>query len=197
MSEEHFETIQSLAPDERSRARRLALTMLPAIVLIAVIGAAVFGGRTVRRRPLQPAATIRAPGRTGGRGQRRPGCRGAPGRRLSGARWVCRFTRSPGRWPFVPAARSRTRSSPSPAGCRSRPSPTVAGRSGGHRRAVRHRRRLPSSNRAHRRCRARVRRPGRRGHPGLDAGAEASCARRRCPACRSPRSRSASSRRTS
>ena len=44
MSEEHFETIQSLAPDERSRARRLALTMLPAIVLLAVIGAAVFGG---------------------------------------------------------------------------------------------------------------------------------------------------------
>ena len=51
MNEEHVEHLQSLTPDERSRARRLALTMLPAIVLIAVIGAAILGGG----RPADPA----------------------------------------------------------------------------------------------------------------------------------------------
>ena len=44
MNDEHLQPVQSLTPDERSRARRLAVTMVPAIVLIAVIGAAIFGG---------------------------------------------------------------------------------------------------------------------------------------------------------
>jgi hypothetical protein len=54
MSDEHFEPIQSLTPDERSRARRLAVTMLPAIVLIAVIGAAIFGGGRSADDPANP-----------------------------------------------------------------------------------------------------------------------------------------------
>ena len=62
MRDDHFEHIQSLTPDERSRARRLAVTMLPAIVLIAVIGAAIFGGgrsaddRADSQRPTTPPA---------------------------------------------------------------------------------------------------------------------------------------------
>ena len=54
MNEEHFETIQSLAPDERSRGRRLVVTMLPAVVLIAVIGAAIFGGGRSADDPSTP-----------------------------------------------------------------------------------------------------------------------------------------------
>ena len=64
MSEEHFEHIQSLAPDERSRARRVAVTMLPAIVLIAVIGAAIFGGGRSAddpSNPQRPTATTPEP----------------------------------------------------------------------------------------------------------------------------------------
>ncbi len=64
MNEEHLQPVQSLTPDERSRARRLAVTMVPAIVLIAVIGAAIFGGgrsANDRSSPERPTATAAEP----------------------------------------------------------------------------------------------------------------------------------------
>ena len=120
----------------------------------------------VCRRRLQPAATNSRVCRTGGRGQPRPGCRGAPCRRLPGA---CAgpagsFRRPddgpPCRWRDPRKGRRRGRLVDGPTRVRLR-----AGCCGGPRWAVRRRRRLPASNRADRRCRARVRGPGRQGHP--------------------------------
>ena len=61
MNQEHFETVQSLTPDERSPTRRLVVTLLPAIVLIAVIGAAVFGGAQSADDPSDPQRPTAAP----------------------------------------------------------------------------------------------------------------------------------------
>jgi hypothetical protein len=44
MEDEHLEPVHSLTPDGSSRARTMAATIVPAIVLIAVIGAAILGG---------------------------------------------------------------------------------------------------------------------------------------------------------
>ena len=140
--------------------------MLPAIVLIAVIGAAIFGGGQSADDPSNPQRPTADPGRTGGRGQPRPGCRGAPRCRLPGARAgpAGSFGRPDDgpscRWRDPRQGRRRGRLVDGPTRGRLRP-----GRGGGPRRAVRHRRRLPARDRADRRRRARVRGPGRRGHP--------------------------------
>ena len=44
MDPEHIEPVRSLALDRDSRARTFLVALVPAIVLIAVIGAAIFGG---------------------------------------------------------------------------------------------------------------------------------------------------------
>ena len=61
MQDEHLQPVQSVTPDERSRAQRLAITIVPVIVLIAVIGAAIFGGGRSADDPSDPQRPTAAP----------------------------------------------------------------------------------------------------------------------------------------
>jgi hypothetical protein len=62
MDPEHIEPVRSLTLDRRSRARTFLVALLPAFVLIAVIGAAVFGsGRSSDEPDLQADGTVEAP----------------------------------------------------------------------------------------------------------------------------------------
>ena len=163
MNEEHLQPVQSLTPDERSRARRLAVTMVPAIVLIAVIGAAIFGGGRSADDRSNPERTGSHRGRTGGRGKPSPRMSrrsGLPASRR--ARSASRCTRWPGRWRFATTARSRTAVVAVAGWLTCRPSPTAAWtwsvERGG---PYGNRRRLPAIDGAGRRCRARRSVPGR------------------------------------
>jgi hypothetical protein len=63
MEDEHLEPVHSLTPDGSSRARTMAAAILPAVVLIAVIGAAILGGGSPSEptNPEQPAIASAEP----------------------------------------------------------------------------------------------------------------------------------------
>ena len=63
MDPEHIEPVRSLTLDRGSRARTFLVALVPAFVLIAVIGAAIFGsGRSTNKRELEADQNVESPG---------------------------------------------------------------------------------------------------------------------------------------